>query len=972
MQKNNRKIINETIWKFYEILQKTNAQIKHLDAYKLSFVIIATLLFHILSEKKTNATKKFRLSPKIMQNLFNDDDTYLSIPSILKFKNNEFLNDIFAKNEYYDNNIIGKESIYEILNELEEVNIPTHSFDTLGNLYVDFLRNKTQVASSNKMKPINSQGTYYTPIEIASFIVNKTFKLYSKENNVKKAKINVIDLSCGSGRFLLSAINHFDSIQDISSRNHDYIITGYDIDPLALYMAQLNFKLYNQNVKSKVRHKDALFADEIIDDKYNIVIGNPPFIKGDFLTRNYHKKLKNKYFEIYSAEADYCFYFIKKAIDITVPSGNISLITPRYLLEATYGKKLREYILLKCHIVQIIDFGNIDIFEGIGSRCCILFLVKKSQNISNLNTKVIKVTSRNFPSPINELLEKIDILSENKSNSTYIADSDIEIFVIDQEKLDSQPWNFIPPKLELLFNRTFKKFSSLKKNQVIIGRGGITGSKIFTLPENEVINNNFELELWKPNLKNAQIKPYRLHSLEEYVFFGEQIESIEELSNFPLTLNYLVKYLKELAFLRKDFQPKKSKLGRKVNNVLKQIGLLSIELKSPTVNDVKLILKKTFDRKQNENLKEYNDRIDNHFNDMVNIKCGLTLYKEFITLNTNSPDFHNFWQWWKWTSPRNLHIIGLSTTPILVAPYIAPKNQFMLVDFPCFNASGDVLGIKIPSQTLISTFSLLGLLNSTLYNFLYQLIAKKKDYRFEYYPLSIQRLPLPTNDDFENSKIDLHLLDTIIQDIVYLERLNQQYKEKFNELLIKKDFDRNINFIDFYKLLKSYFGIKCEITTRDIELPSTALKIIKSKNKIQIQYYQNSWKLALQIYSQISEAESILDFVYLALDHFIDQQQKPGRKSWRKGKIISKIINSEINFPWKNFKNNKWINEIINFMDQFNQKEVINNLSLSNIHNKLIKSKNKINQLIYTLYNVSLEEQKEINVFLKEGIPYLP
>ena len=94
------------------------------------------------------------------------------------------------------------------------------------------------------------------------YLVEKTIN-YIKKLNIKN--VNIADLGCGSGCIGITLKKELDSD-----------VTLYDISRKALKVAKKNIKLNNVGVK--IIKKD---IRKKLNNKYNVIISNPPYIKKD-------------------------------------------------------------------------------------------------------------------------------------------------------------------------------------------------------------------------------------------------------------------------------------------------------------------------------------------------------------------------------------------------------------------------------------------------------------------------------------------------------------------------------------------------------------------------------------------------------------------------------------------------------------------------------------------------------------------
>ncbi len=94
---------------------------------------------------------------------------------------------------------------------------------------------------------------------------------------------------------------------------------------------------------------------------FDIIIGNPPYVKNGRLT----KKEKTKYLESYATpydQWDLYILFFEHALRNLLENGTACLITPNQYLSAKYGTKLRR--VLSRRILSLTDFRNLANFDN--------------------------------------------------------------------------------------------------------------------------------------------------------------------------------------------------------------------------------------------------------------------------------------------------------------------------------------------------------------------------------------------------------------------------------------------------------------------------------------------------------------------------------------------------------------------------------------------------------------------------------
>lgn len=137
--------------------------------------------------------------------------------------------------------------------------IPTPTFipyqDFLGFVYI----------SVSSLADRKNNGVYYTPIHIVNKLLDSV-KTSTQFNNG-----NVIDLCCGTGNFLLSALRKGVTIDRLY---------GKDIDEISVLIAKLNICINGVN-DIQTLNEHIVSADSLLmnrkERKYDLIVGNPPW-----------------------------------------------------------------------------------------------------------------------------------------------------------------------------------------------------------------------------------------------------------------------------------------------------------------------------------------------------------------------------------------------------------------------------------------------------------------------------------------------------------------------------------------------------------------------------------------------------------------------------------------------------------------------------------------------------------------------
>ncbi|KKS35362.1 MAG: hypothetical protein UU95_C0002G0068 [Parcubacteria group bacterium GW2011_GWC2_42_12] len=140
--------------------------------------------------------------------------------------------------------------------------------DVLGNVYESYLghqlkKSKKQEESGKNLKKRKEQGIYYTPKYIVDYIVtNALGPVLDKCKSINDLqKIKILDPACGSGSFLVAAMNFLiKKYEEFGAKPDGYLkiqilqqnIYGVDLDQQAVELARLNLLLNTFDSQTKL------------------------------------------------------------------------------------------------------------------------------------------------------------------------------------------------------------------------------------------------------------------------------------------------------------------------------------------------------------------------------------------------------------------------------------------------------------------------------------------------------------------------------------------------------------------------------------------------------------------------------------------------------------------------------------------------------------------------------------------------
>ena len=383
------------------------------------------------------------------------------------------------------------------------------------------------------IKNNKEKGTVYTPEPISSYMIENTIKA---EQIIENPYIRIVDPSCGTGNILISCFKHLrklyiNNLNNINEENemelneksiNEHIIThnlyGFDIDAVAIKILIIDlYDLSKGSICNNVFNLDFLLYES--DNKYDIFIGNPPYVGKKSIDKTYAAHLKVRYYEVYKDKGDLSYCFFKKALEHLTSGGKLTFITSRYFLESPSGEDLRKVLKDLSTIDKIIDFYGIRPFKNIGIDPVILFIT----NYKNQDSEI-------------QVIKPITTKGKNKSefyNSIFLKKGNIyNSFFLNKNKLDDKGWILIDEiRRNIIYKIEQRSFTHLS-NVCNSYQGVITGcDKAFVVTNDIVLKENIEKNLIKPWIKSSYIEKNSVLREDSYLMYSDLILKTKEYPN---------------------------------------------------------------------------------------------------------------------------------------------------------------------------------------------------------------------------------------------------------------------------------------------------------------------------------------------------------------------------------------------------------------------------------------------------------
>lgn len=199
-------------------------------------------------------------------------------------------------------------------------------------------------------------------------VVSKMLDLVEYKSDVDLSQIKILEPSAGTGAFAIQIIQRlYKSSESFGFDFQESLTNIYlcELDKKIAIELKNNITNYFNTINSNLNLENIFTEDFLLlnlKEKFNIIIGNPPYVRNENIPEKSKQLYQNNY-STFTHRSDLYVPFYEKALKLLAKNGILSYVCSNRWLKNQYGQKLRELIANQYYVKSIIDLEKADIFD---------------------------------------------------------------------------------------------------------------------------------------------------------------------------------------------------------------------------------------------------------------------------------------------------------------------------------------------------------------------------------------------------------------------------------------------------------------------------------------------------------------------------------------------------------------------------------------------------------------------------------
>ncbi len=198
----------------------------------------------------------------------------------------------------------------------------------------------------------------------------------------------VLENSCGNGQFLKEIVKRYISDGKRKGLSRTKIknglgrdIFGTELDPLLHQECINNLNSITDSFGLKRVHWQIKRADALREpylQKFDFIVGNPPYVSYWDLEETERDYIGGKYSACQHGAWDYSYAFLQDGFEHLKSNGRMAYIIPNSIFKTKSGRNIR--ILLQPYLTEVLDFTTTNVFEKVLTSPAIIIIDRSTKS----------------------------------------------------------------------------------------------------------------------------------------------------------------------------------------------------------------------------------------------------------------------------------------------------------------------------------------------------------------------------------------------------------------------------------------------------------------------------------------------------------------------------------------------------------------------------------------------------------------